>query len=313
MSSLSPELIPDSSKKTPPSCPREGCPSRVGNRESGRVVRFGRFRRKCDGSRILRFRCLRCRRTFSSATFKPEFGQHKRRINSSVMRLLDSGVSQRRCARLLQVQRKTIVRKFRFMATQARIQHRQWIQDWLKGGRPLVEEVQMDELESFEHTKCKPLSIGILVEPKSRKILGLTVSSMPAKGLLVEKARKKYGPRKDERIQGLRHLLEDAQSCLHPRSLEIRSDSHPFYPGIIRSLLPQANHIREIGRKSSLGGQGELKKIGFDPLFSLNHTAAMIRANVNRMFRKTWCTTKKLEALQDHLWLYTVFHNTVLT
>ena len=55
------------------------------------------------------------------------------------------------------------------------------------------------------------------------------------------------------------------------------------------------------------------KKVKFDPLFSLNHTFAMLRANVNRLFRKTWCTTKKPQRLADHLALYALYHNEVLT
>jgi len=59
-------------------------------------------------------------------------------------------------------------------------------------------------------------------------------------------------------------------------------------------------------------GQGELKRGGYDPLFSLNHTAAMIRANINRLFRRTWCTSKRIDRLEGHLLLYTDYHNRVL-
>ncbi|MEQ1722809.1 MAG: hypothetical protein ABL930_06505, partial [Pseudobdellovibrio sp.] len=55
--------------------------------------------------------------------------------------------------------------------------------------------------------------------------------------------------------------------------------------------------------------QGELKKIGFDPLFSLNHTCAMMRAKVSRLIRRTWNTTKKPERLSEHLALAVLHHN----
>lgn len=38
----------------------------------------------------------------------------------------------------------------------------------------------------------------------------------------------------------------------------------------------------------------------------------MLRANVNRLFRKTWCTTKRADRLYAHLILYAHFHNTML-
>jgi hypothetical protein len=47
--------------------------------------------------------------------------------------------------------------------------------------------------------------------------------------------------------------------------------------------------------------------------FSLNHTCAMLRANLNRLFRKTWCTTKKIQGLVNHLLIYVAFHNRRLT
>jgi hypothetical protein len=61
-------------------------------------------------------------------------------------------------------------------------------------------------------------------------------------------------------------------------------------------------------RESNVG-LGQLKKIGFDPLLSLNHTYAMLRANINRLIRKTWRTTKDPWGLKDHIELYVNFHN----
>ena len=63
------------------------------------------------------------------------------------------------------------------------------------------------------------------------------------------------------------------------------------------------------GRRGCVVGQGELKAIGFDPIFAFNHTAAMLRANMNRLFRRTWCTTKTIRGLEDHLALYVKYHN----
>ncbi|RME16932.1 MAG: transposase, partial [Bdellovibrio sp.] len=80
----------------------------------------------------------------------------------------------------------------------------------------------------------------------------------------------------------------------------------------VRAFFPKATHIQLKGQRGAITGQGELKKTAFDPLFSLNHTCAMFRANVNRLFRKTWCTTKKLQPLIDHLEIYMWYHNKVL-
>ena len=171
--------------------------------------------------------------------------------------------------------------------------------------------IHFDEMESFERSKCLPVSIALVVDPKSRIILGAKVASMPAKGLLAAISREKYGPREDERPQVADALLSEISSALQ-KKVTILSDQNPKYPGWIKKNLPLANHETVKGRRGCGVGQGELKRGGYDPLFGLNHTAAMIRANVNRLFRKTWCTSKRRDRLEAHLELYIKYHNTEL-
>src|SRR5690606_21300913 len=157
------------------------------------------------------------------------------------------------------------------------------------------------------HTKCKPISITLAVEFKTRRILGLEVSRMPAKGLLVQRARK-YGLRRDERRRGRRRLFKKLQSLV-TKDVAIKSDSNPHYPEDVERFFPKAVHRRFLGKRGAITGQGELKKVRFDPLFSLNHTCAKFRADVNRLFRRTWCTTKRIERFYEHLILYAAYHN----
>jgi len=172
----------------------------------------------------------------------------------------------------------------------------------------LFESIQFDDLETFEHTKCRPISILLAVESGTRRIIELDVASMPAKGLLASIALKKYGKRKDERWLKREDLFKRLKPRL-ARDAEIKSDQNPHYLRQIKRHFPDCVHQTFKGRKSALTAQGELKKIGFDPIFSLNHTCAMFRANINRLFRKTWCTTKRIDRLADHLFIYANFHN----
>ncbi|PID62582.1 MAG: hypothetical protein CSB44_03580, partial [Gammaproteobacteria bacterium] len=52
---------------------------------------------------------------------------------------------------------------------------------------------------------------------------------------------------------------------------------------------------------------------GHDPLFGINHTLAMLRDNIKRLSRKTWCVTRRPDVLDDILAIYTCFHNERLT
>jgi transposase-like protein len=278
---------------------------------SHRIVRNGFYRRKSDCKRIPRFYCLGCRKSFSSAYFSPCYRQKKRTVNHGVHELHYSGVSQRRLARLLGINRKTVVRKLIFLGVRAHLEHQRYLQMRLASGKQ-VAHLQFDEMETFERSKCLPLSIALAVEADTRKILGYRVAVMPAKGPLASISRRKYGPRADERPEAARSLFSEIAPLIHPKAT-ITSDQNPKYPNWIKPHFPKVKHIAVKGRRGCVVGQGELKSGGFDPLFSLNHTAAMLRANINRLFRRTWCTTKRIDRLSAHIALYVQYHNQVLT
>lgn len=282
-----------------PRCPNPQCPSPAPRKN-------GFYFRPSDSKNIQRWVCKSCNRHFSAATFQAPYLHNKRRVNPRVAELLCSGVSQRRIALLLKITRVTVARKLAFLARQAELRHQEWLKTL-----PKVTEAQFDDLITIEHTKCKPLAISLAVETGSRKILGVEISSIPASGPLALLARSKYGPRKNGRPWALKRLFEKIGTALD-RGVSLRSDEDPLYPPLVRRHFPGALHYRHPGGRGCISGQGELKKLAFDPLFSLNHTCAMLRANVNRLFRRTWCTTKKAERLRQHLAVYVEFHNTVL-
>ena len=275
---------------------------------SNQIVRKGTFYRLCDRRFITRYKCNVCLRQFSSSTFHEDYRQKRRDINKPIFELLCSGVSQRRLARILKVDRKTIVRKFRMLGHRSRLSHQAWLE---KFKHQKVDQIQFDDLETSEHTKCKPLSVTLAVAKDSREILGFEVSQMPAKGLLAKISIQKYGYRADERPRGLDSLFQSLKTTVYGRAI-FESDENPHYPKYLKRHFKKSTHIRYPGARGAVTGQGELKKLKFDPLFSLNHTCAMLRANLNRLFRRTWCITKNKQGLIDHLSLYLVYHNQVL-
>jgi transposase-like protein len=270
------------------------------------IVRTGYFFRKSDNSLQQRFFCKACARSFSSATFSPCFKQKKRQLNPEIFKFLASGVSQRRLATLLKTNRKTVVRKFIFLGIYAQHFLLQDLENHLG-----VSNLEFDDLETFEHSKLKPLSVIVAIESKTRRVLGFRVARMPAKGLLACKSIKKYGRRKDERKRARSELFTEIKPFINHDAV-IKSDESFHYPADVKKHFPNCTHSKFKGRRGCVTGQGELKSGGFDPLFSLNHTFAMFRANINRLFRRTWNTTKIPERLTLHIAIYALFHNWTL-
>ena len=290
-------------------CPSLACSLPVHGPETARIIRSGFYRRSVlRGRRVQRFKCKSCGIYFSSQTFARTYRQRRPDLNEKVRVLLSSQVSQRRCAKVLGISKNTVVQKFRFMAREASVANEMRRRDLEM--KP-IRDLQFDDLITSVHTKCKPLSVSLAVDAKTREILAIQVSDIPARHPLREISLKKYGPRYDERPIALNRLFYALKPITHAEA-SLLSDLDPEYPRHVLRHLKTVTYRRVKSRRARSGGFGELKRIGFDPLFSLNHTCAMLRANLNRLARRTWCTSKTKIGLLLHLELYAHFHNTEL-
>jgi len=206
------------------------------------------------------------------------------RLIPTIRQLLAGGVSQREIARHLCINRKTVARYLKRLGYAARQKNLEKLKD-ISG----VSAVVFDDMEGFEHTKCKPLSITVAVVEATREIICAEVSQMPAKGRLARIARKKYGPRADHRKHGLARMTRQIKKTSLSIS-KFKSDKCPRYPAAVKAEFPEIQHEVFLSRRACVVGQGELKKGGNDPLFYLNHNCAMIRDRIKRLSRRTWCT-----------------------
>lgn len=266
-----------------------------------KIKRKGSFPRKTGRrKKIARYFCNRCRKTFSDQTGSITFKQRKSHMNKRIQRLSAFGNSQRVVAKFFHINKITVARKLACEALAARGRNSR-----LKSNSSAI---VFDEMETFEHSKLKPLAIALAVEEGSRRILSAKVSRMPAKGHLARMSLKKYGYRKDCRREGLEQMLGEVKRKSKSVAI-LKSDECPRYPSVVKKFFPDANHLTYKGRRGCVVGQGELKRGGFDPLFSLNHTCAMLRDNIKRLSRKTWCTTKVPDRLQDMVDIYVDRHN----
>jgi transposase-like protein len=273
-----------------------------------RVIKKGFYSRSSsEVHRAQRYFCKNCQKYFSFFSGSLDERQKRPELHGPVYSLLVSGVSQRRVALLCGTTQVTVARKLVLMARFARNSHA--VRLWQMAG--CVQSSVFDEMETFEHSKCKPVAIAVAVDEGSRMILSADAASMPAKGLLAAVSRRRYGKRADHRRKSLSRALRIV-ATVQSNNLVVKSDECPRYPGLVRKYLPRADHRTFKGRRGCVVGQGELKSGGRDPLFSLNHSCAMIRDNLKCMSRKTWCTTKRIDRLQCRLDLYVCAHNEMI-
>jgi hypothetical protein len=207
-------------------------------------------------------------------------------------------------AKVMGVTRRTIVRKFLFMAWQARLEHNRVV----TSGELKTSWVQFDEMETFEHTRLKPLSIALAVRGKNGQILDAQVAEMNCKGHLASISQYKYGFRKDNRDIAREDVLTTVNACSREKILII-TDKKTDYPAAVAKWVPNAE-IQQVKRVERLSTKVTVdRKNENDAMFTLNYTASKIRHDMSRMMRKVWVTTKKADRLQAHLDLYIAYNN----
>lgn len=166
--------------------------------------------------------------------------------------------------------------------------------------------LQFDELETIEHTKCKPLSIVLIVN-ENYQLLTAKVAVMPAKGRLAELSRRKYGLRKNQRVEKLNEAFSEVKSLLASPPILIKSDRHPNYRPLVGKYFPGVvyqQHPRVEKKKLQERIHEKIQKRTYDPIFPVNHFCARLRDRIKRLVRRSWCTTKKVENLQLNLDLF---------
>jgi hypothetical protein len=212
--------------------------------------------------------------------------------------MLCSGVTMRRTAKVVRVHRRTVVRKLKFLAERARCAH----QEALKTGKFHTTYVQFDEMETYEESKLKPLSIALAVRGKNGQVLSAKVATMNCHGKMAATSVQKYQRRQDTREQAALAAMADVSVVSKP-AITVATDQKKSYPNIIKKALPHAVHVAHPSRRLPANSKQK------DPLFWLNVTCAKLRADLARLSRRTWSASKKPACLQDALDLYVAFSN----
>ena len=260
--------------------------------------KLGYFKTKHDHQPNPRYECLRCQTEFSSHSDRANKGQKKPEMNAQVFKWVCSGVTINRIAKNLGIDKKTVVRKIAWLAQQAMRAH----EEAITSGRLKTSYVQFDEMETFEHTRLKPLSIAIAVRPKTGEIIDIEVSIMNAKGLIAKESRRKYGTRIDTRVAACTSVMHTV-SRVAKKNITVACDAKKNYPAIVKAVIPYAElEVSANERKV----RGKKKR---DPLFAINNLCAQMRADLAPLARKSFNTTKKPERLQDLLLVYMAYVN----
>jgi transposase-like protein len=267
------------------------------------------------GIRTERFKCRGCGKTFAENINDNTYGQQKPDINRMLFHMLCSGMTLRRIARTLEVCPKTVQRRIDWLTPYCMERH----VAFLEAVGDQLHWVQFDEMETCESTKLKPLSIPLIIHPKTQKILGFDVAAIGAKGHLAKTYNEVYQyPRINETRESFNRLFEFiTRYCKNIKI--IMTDQKPAYIKVVEKYFPEAEHVAILSRKKAekkiteaTAKEERETKEGKDKMFILNHFCARLRADIAALRRRTWSVCKKPSNLAQRLLIYTCYTNKTL-
>lgn len=275
-------------------CPNKNCINYSSPKETW-YRKKGYYKTRHNGQPVPRYQCKVCKQNFSSHTFLDTHRQHRPEVNLSIFKMLCGGISQRRCAKILGIHRRTIIKRFRWLAFKARTIH----EDFLKSGVLKTNYVQFDEMQSYEFDSCLPLSIALAVRYKTGQIIDAQVGQHNATGYLANLAHFKYEKRADTRERACRETMQRIKLVASNPGITIATDKRSAYRTIIVEEIPKAQHKTK----------SRVKNEDRDPLFILNQKCAKARHDNARLHRCSWATSKRAWGLQMQLDLFIAAEN----
>ncbi|KAA3605791.1 MAG: IS1 family transposase [Planctomycetota bacterium] len=292
----------------PPHCPWAACPSRKFSITFAYQKRG--FYSSSGRSRIQRFWCKACHRSFSSQSFKFNYRLRYSRLHLDFWPFVISKVTLRQSARMLGVDRRTLASRLWKMGDHAKRFHNRLLPQLATGGY-LDDGFQLDELETFEtDRRLQPLTVPVLIHRRKYFVVHFAVGTLPCRGSLPPRFQKKkmerekvFGKRRSESRKVVTETFQALKEAL-PKNYRprIQSDRKKIYPSILTKVFGKGgfDHLLESSRRL---------RDRHNPLFPINHTLAQMRDNVSRLVRRNWGVSKRRQWLEPHLWLWLLWRN----
>ena len=285
----------------PPFCPNSGC--RFHRDPQGwRCKRKGFFSRKAAPSRIQRYQCPHCRRSFSSQTFSTTYWLKRPTLPRQLFLRLLSCSAYRQIARDLRVSPTTVLRQTERLGRQCLLFHEQ-----LRPRSAPAEPLVVDGFETFEASQYAPVHFHTAAGADSHFFYAFTDSELRRKGRMTERQRRRreqrealFGRPDPKSIE--REMAELVALVVPPGAAAvIRSDEHPAYPRAWRRLADRRiRHERTASTEA---------RTPANPLFAGNLLDLLIRHSSANHKRETIAFSKRRQSAAERLAVLLVWRN----
>lgn len=273
------------------------------NPDSSMIIKKGQDKRK--NKTVQRYQCKACGQQFTSSALQPETF-HKPELLQEIFLRYTSGYSVSRLSEELEISKNTTLTMIKFLADKTKTYHH----ELLASGFLNTDKVYFDEMESFVHSKVYPVSIGLAVDVRYKRIIDIQIAEIKVKGRLKKKLMEQEGGmpikienRPNNSPQMLIRLMGSIRKAISPNG-HLYSDEKTTYPALVRATLPAGivftQELSKVDWKVSVDKQG---------LGRFRSTCAYLRTYLGTMGRRKLNTAKSMDSLSDHLYLMIARYN----
>jgi len=287
----------------PPFCPRPSCNFHH-NPRGWRFKRIGFYERRAAPTRIQRFLCLHCSRSFSSQTFHPSYWLRRPDLLPILFQRTLACSANRQIARELGVAPSSISRQLERLG-----RHCLLFQELHRPRGPIRETLVIDGFETFEFSQYHPVHFHVAVGARSHFFYAFTDSELRRKGRMTDHQKKtrarqesRFGRPDPQSIE--KEMAELIQSVARePQPLRIHSDEHPAYPRALHRLRGfEIEHHVTSSRKP---------RTPANPMFPVNLLDLLIRHGGANHKRETIAFSKRRQSAAERLAILQVWRNFV--
>ena len=286
----------------PPRCPNRRCRHHLVPAPHF-CTRHGSYRPRCRQEAVPRFRCKACRLTFSRQTFRIDYRDRRPECNVPLLRHLVSGGGLRQGGRLFGLSAQGVQRKFRKLARQVRLLNRNLLRR-LPAGRTFV----FDELETYEQSSIRPVTVPVLVDKQDKLVVAVGVAPIrrvarrgSRRHRWLQRYEQEHGRQPDLGHRSVRRVLARLRHLLDGRRATLVTDQKASYAALCQQHVA-GEIVHEVVSSRAL-------RTAYNPLFAVNLTEAMLRDNSGRLRRRTWLVSQRRSCLLLQLHLFQAYRN----
>ncbi len=299
----------------PPFCPHRECPEHRRTSPGYRFRRHGVYASR-KRSRVPRFLCLTCRRTFSRQTFAVSYYRKRPELMRPVAAALVAGSAHRQIARSLGCAPSTVTRLAARLGRHAILLLAYTLSHL---GGTVDEPFVLDHFETFEFTQDYPFGVATPVGAHSWFVYGLDPAPHARTGARSahQQRRLEARPRRDARggyTGSTRRTLKALLPLGKPgRSLRIRGDGHPAYDRAVARLAgthrPALERYPNPPREPRGSPRAATARVRDRAMFPVDLLHKILRHTLAHQRRETLAFGRRLNAVLERLFVAAVWRN----